>query len=372
MAKEKSIYACTECGGTSPKWQGKCPSCGAWNTLVEAVEEGAARHRFATPSRGLTPGESVATLSEIEAADAERQPTGIDELDRALGGGLVAGGVVLIGGDPGIGKSTLLLQALDALSRAAKVLYVTGEESGAQVALRSRRLGLAGSAVRVMAEIQLEKIMATIEAERPAVCVGRFDPDRLQRSADLGAGLGGPGARVRRPAHPAGQGERDHRHPGRPCHQGRGLGRAARHGAHRRHRALFRGRHPFQLPPGAGDQEPVRRGQRDRRLRHDREGPQGRRQSERDLPLDPRRSGRRLVRAGRRSRARGRCWSRCRRWSIRAAQSAPALGRPRPRPAGDDAGGAASPRRHRRARPGRVRQRRRRGAHQRALRPTWR
>jgi DNA repair protein RadA/Sms len=93
----------------------------------------------------------VATLSEIEAADAERQPTGIDELDRALGGGLVAGGVVLIGGDPGIGKSTLLLQALESLSRAAKVLYVTGEESGAQVALRSRRLGLAGSAVRVMA-----------------------------------------------------------------------------------------------------------------------------------------------------------------------------------------------------------------------------
>ena len=172
MAKQKSIYACTECGGASPKWQCKCPSCGAWNTLVEAVDEGAARHRFATPARGgLTPGEAVATLSEIEAADAERQPTGIDELDRALGGGLVAGGVVLIGGDPGIGKSTLLLQALESLSRTARVLYVTGEESGAQVALRSRRLGLAGSAVRVMAEIQLEKIMATIEAEQPSVCV---------------------------------------------------------------------------------------------------------------------------------------------------------------------------------------------------------
>ncbi|MEO5882164.1 MAG: ATPase domain-containing protein, partial [Caldimonas sp.] len=171
MAKEKSIYACTECGGTSPKWQGRCPGCGAWNTLVESVAEGAAKHRFATPSRGLTPAESVATLSAIEASDAERQPTGIDELDRALGGGLVAGGVVLIGGDPGIGKSTLLLQALDSLSRVAKVLYITGEESGAQVALRSRRLGLGGSAVRVMAEIQLEKIMATIEIERPAVCV---------------------------------------------------------------------------------------------------------------------------------------------------------------------------------------------------------
>ncbi|HWK84719.1 MAG TPA: DNA repair protein RadA [Caldimonas sp.] len=171
MAREKSIYACTECGGTSTRWQGKCLHCGAWNTLVEAVAEDAAKPRFATATRSLAPAESVATLAEIEASDAERQPTGIDELDRALGGGIVAGGVVLIGGDPGIGKSTLLLQALDSLSRVAKVLYVTGEESGAQVALRSRRLGLRGSAVRVMAEIQLEKIMATIEAEQPAVCV---------------------------------------------------------------------------------------------------------------------------------------------------------------------------------------------------------
>src|SRR5829696_1071988 len=128
MAQPKTIYACTECGGTSPKWQGKCPNCGAWNTLVESVAENGGKPRFATASRGLTPVEAVATLSEIEAADAERQPTGIDELDRALGGGIVAGGVVLIGGDPGIGKSTLLLQALDALSGTMKTLYVTGEE----------------------------------------------------------------------------------------------------------------------------------------------------------------------------------------------------------------------------------------------------
>ena len=103
----------------------------------------------------------MATLSEIEASEVERTPTGIEELDRVLGGGIVEGGVVLIGGDPGIGKSTLLLQALDALSRRMKTLYVTGEESGAQVALRSRRLGLPASAVRVLAEIQLEKILAT-------------------------------------------------------------------------------------------------------------------------------------------------------------------------------------------------------------------
>ncbi len=169
MAKDKTIYTCQECGASSPKWLGKCPGCGAWNTLVESVAEpvGAGKNRF----QSLARSQPVATLSEIEASDVERQPTGLDELDRVLGGGIVEGGVVLIGGDPGIGKSTLLLQALDALSRQAKALYVTGEESGAQVALRSRRLGLDGSQVRVLAEIQLERILATLEAEQPAVCV---------------------------------------------------------------------------------------------------------------------------------------------------------------------------------------------------------
>jgi DNA repair protein RadA/Sms len=167
VSKTKSVYTCSECGGTSPKWLGKCPHCNAWNTLVEGVAEGASKHRF----QSLAAPQPVATLSEIEATDVDRRPTGIEELDRVLGGGMVAGGVVLIGGDPGIGKSTLLLQALDALSRSVPTLYVTGEESGAQVALRSRRLGLDGSQVRVVAEINLEKISATLATERPAVCV---------------------------------------------------------------------------------------------------------------------------------------------------------------------------------------------------------
>jgi DNA repair protein RadA/Sms len=171
MAKEKSIYSCTECGASSPKWLGKCPGCGAWNTLVESVVEPSTKPRYGGSARGLLPTEAVATLAEIDATDAERQPTGIEEFDRALGGGIVAGGVVLIGGDPGIGKSTLLLQALDALARTMKVLYVTGEESGAQVALRSRRLGLGASSVRVLAEICLEKILAAIASEQPAVAV---------------------------------------------------------------------------------------------------------------------------------------------------------------------------------------------------------
>ncbi|RZL12081.1 MAG: DNA repair protein RadA [Rubrivivax sp.] len=171
MAKEKTVFTCTECGGTSPKWLGKCPQCNAWNTLEEGRAETAPKHRMQALGRGLASPQPVTTLSDIEAGDVDRTPTGIDELDRVLGGGIVAGGVVLIGGDPGIGKSTLLLQALDALSRQMKVLYVTGEESGAQVALRARRLGLEGKAVRVQAEIQLENITATLEAEQPAFCV---------------------------------------------------------------------------------------------------------------------------------------------------------------------------------------------------------
>jgi DNA repair protein RadA/Sms len=171
MAKEKTSFTCTECGGSSPRWLGKCPHCEAWNTLIETVVEtatGAGRNRFAS----LAKTSEIAVLADIEASETPRTPTGIGELDRVLGGGIVEGGVVLIGGDPGIGKSTLLLQALDGLQRARiPTLYVTGEESGAQVALRSRRLGLDNSQVKVLAEIQLDKILATISANQPAVAV---------------------------------------------------------------------------------------------------------------------------------------------------------------------------------------------------------
>jgi DNA repair protein RadA/Sms len=168
MAKQKSVYTCTECGGQATKWQGQCPHCMAWNTLVETVAEIAPTiNRYSA----LAEPSQLQRLSDVEALETPRQTTGIAEFDRVLGGGLVPGGVVLIGGDPGIGKSTLLLQALCHLGASNKVLYVSGEESAQQIALRARRLALDAGPVQLLAEIQLEKITATLLAQRPDVAV---------------------------------------------------------------------------------------------------------------------------------------------------------------------------------------------------------
>jgi len=167
MAKAKNIYTCTECGGQAPKWQGQCPHCMEWNTLVETVTESAPPNRYnalATTSR-------LQRLSDVEAAEVPRQTTGIAEFDRVLGGGMVDGAVTLIGGDPGIGKSTLLLQALCHMSANRNVVYVSGEESAQQIALRAKRLVLDASAVQLLAEIQLERILSTLTAQKPDVAV---------------------------------------------------------------------------------------------------------------------------------------------------------------------------------------------------------
>ncbi|AMO95751.1 DNA repair protein RadA [Collimonas fungivorans] len=170
MAKAKTNYTCTECGGVANKWTGQCPACGQWNTLVETIVE-AVGNRFSNQHQGLAQTAPVMTLADIEAIDVPRFGTGIEEFDRVLGGGLVAGGVVLIGGDPGIGKSTLLLQALANLSKLKKVLYVSGEESGAQIALRAKRLAVDAKDLKLQAEIQLEKILNTLVEHKPEVAV---------------------------------------------------------------------------------------------------------------------------------------------------------------------------------------------------------
>ncbi|HMN83809.1 MAG TPA: DNA repair protein RadA [Burkholderiaceae bacterium] len=167
MARARTQYVCSECGGSTPKWQGQCPHCSAWNTLVETPAEPAGGHRY----QSLAPASAVITLDAVPPEDISRLATGSDEFDRVLGGGLVEGSVVLIGGDPGIGKSTLLLQALAHLAAQRPALYVSGEESIGQVALRARRLGLDTSRLQVLAEIQLERIVATLEAQRPTVAV---------------------------------------------------------------------------------------------------------------------------------------------------------------------------------------------------------
>jgi DNA repair protein RadA/Sms len=168
MAKAKTIYTCTECGGQVPKWQGQCPHCNAWNTLVETVAETASSSRFAALAPQST---GLQKLAEVEAAEVPRHPTGIVEFDRVLGGGLVPGGVVLIGGDPGIGKSTLLLQTLCHIGGQQRVVYVSGEESAQQIAMRARRLGLDASPVELLAEINLEKITSMLQVHKPDVAV---------------------------------------------------------------------------------------------------------------------------------------------------------------------------------------------------------
>jgi DNA repair protein RadA/Sms len=172
MSKAKIQYTCTECGHNSPKWQGQCPACQGWNTLVETVvEEGAATGSRAARFASLAPKSDVQSLSSIQAEEQPRFSSSIPEFDRVLGGGWVPGMVVLLGGDPGIGKSTLLLQSLAEQSSQRSVLYVSGEESAGQIALRAQRLGLERADMPVLMEIQLEAIIDTIQKSRPSVVV---------------------------------------------------------------------------------------------------------------------------------------------------------------------------------------------------------
>ena len=167
----KTVYICSECEYSSPKWLGKCPKCGAWNSFVEDVintdPQPTAKKRIATDF-GSSEVQSFADLSIPEYI---RNSTGLSELDRVLGGGLVCGSVVLLSGEPGIGKSTLLLQISDTLGKTRKVLYVSGEESEAQIKLRAKRLGTAGSNLYMLTETSVEKILAASDKLRPDVII---------------------------------------------------------------------------------------------------------------------------------------------------------------------------------------------------------
>lgn len=168
--KTRSLYICNACGVRLPKWSGRCPDCGAWNLVEEVPEPPTVGRRSGFTGVTGDGGEAV-SLTAVSPQEYRRLGSGIAEFDRVLGGGLVQGSVVLIGGDPGIGKSTLLLQACASLGTEHSVLYVSGEESPQQVSLRARRLGLAGEGVRLLAETCIARVLATVTTERPRILV---------------------------------------------------------------------------------------------------------------------------------------------------------------------------------------------------------
>src|SRR5881392_2906901 len=179
MAKPAVTYACTDCGYSAGRWFGKCPGCNAFGTLVEEV--------VGQLSSASVPPKPLLRLVDVQVEEAARISTGVPELDRVLGGGLVPASLILLGGEPGVGKSTLLLTALAAISRERRALLVTGEESVAQVKLRAERLGGAG-AVEILAETELDVVCATLERERPDVCV--IDSVQTLYAAELGSAPG--------------------------------------------------------------------------------------------------------------------------------------------------------------------------------------
>lgn len=168
MAKAKTVFYCSECGNETPKWQGRCPACGAWNTIVERPAADAKRRTASAPIGAVR---QPKPLSEVDAADELRFQTGMNELDRVLGGGAVKGSLVLVGGAPGIGKSTLMLQICDNLCRFADVLYISGEESERQIKLRAQRLGIRGEGLSLYSETNLDDIVAAVESRKPDILI---------------------------------------------------------------------------------------------------------------------------------------------------------------------------------------------------------
>ena len=243
--KEKSIYVCTECGYESAKWQGRCPDCGNWNTLVEETriigkeKKGApAMQREASP---------VMALDTVNADESVRYHTGMEELDRVLGGGIVPGAAILVCGDPGIGKSTVLLQMCRTLEEHLQVLYVSGEESEQQLKMRADRLRVESDNLYVLSETDLDAILEAFEAVKPDILIADsiqtlFTPDNTSAPGSVSqvdARQHQSGARVHDAHHALGQGQRLYGIRCRPHQQGGQHRRPEGARAHGRLRAVF-------------------------------------------------------------------------------------------------------------------------------------
>jgi DNA repair protein RadA/Sms len=183
MAKKHTIFACQKCGAQSPRWLGRCPECGDWNTYAEEVEQ-----NLAPTAPSISTGAVPQPLSAITAQEGKHIPTGIAEFDRVLGSGYIPGGVTLIGGDPGIGKSTIVMQALAKISETADVLYVSGEESAAQIKLRADRMGIRGERLAVLTENNIEKIINALVQTKPALVA--IDSIQTMHTSDLNSAPG--------------------------------------------------------------------------------------------------------------------------------------------------------------------------------------
>ena len=241
MKPPKSIFACQHCGAQSPKWLGRCPDCGAWNSFVEetappAVRRSAGRRRRSgAAARGCT--------HDVDIGRRRAARTGISEFDRVLGGGIVPGSLVLLGGEPGIGKSTLLLQAAAHFAaNVGPVLYCSGEESEHQIKMRGERLGVGRAPLYLLAETCVERLLEEVERLQAGAAHRRFDPDRVLAEAAVGAGQRRPGAAGGDRSAVHGQGAQPADDPRRARHEGRQPRRPEGARARRGHGAVFRGR----------------------------------------------------------------------------------------------------------------------------------
>ena len=169
MAKQKTVFYCTACGNESPKWAGRCSACGAWNTMQEHIEKPAAPGRAKSAPVGMS--RTPKKLSQVDSGDEIRFLTGMGELDRVLGGGAVEGSLVLVGGAPGIGKSTLLLQICANICRNRRVLYVSGEESERQLKLRAERLGVQSEELFILSETRMSEVLSAVETVKPDILI---------------------------------------------------------------------------------------------------------------------------------------------------------------------------------------------------------